>query len=81
MTPPLKRCASAVAAAAVGAAAAAALFGGALWAGDPHERDGAPGRPGTGTATCRYLPPPQDGFLQCTSTGGQGGAGGAATDY
>ncbi|GAA0938495.1 hypothetical protein GCM10009559_32260 [Pseudonocardia zijingensis] len=66
----------------VTAAAAVALFGGAAQAGDPKNQDGPPGRPGTGTATCRWLPPTEDHFiLQCTATGGQGGAGGASTDY
>jgi hypothetical protein len=77
----VKRLVSGITAAAAAAAVSVTLFGGAAHAGDPEYRDGAPGRPGTATATCRQVPPPQDGFVQCTSSGGQGGAGGSAVDY
>lgn len=77
----MKRLMAGTTAAAAAVAVSVALFGGAAQAGDPEYRDGAPGRPGTGTATCRHLPPPQDGFIQCTASGGQGGAGGSSVDH
>jgi hypothetical protein len=77
----VKRHVSGIAAAVAAVAVSVTMFGGAAQADDPEYRDGAPGRPGTGTATCRYLPPPQDDFVQCTSSGGQGGAGGSSVDY
>jgi hypothetical protein len=78
----VKRHVSGIITVAAAAAVSVALFGGAAQAGKPKDHDGAPGKSGTGTATCRWLPPPQEGLIiQCTSTGGAAGAAGASADY
>jgi hypothetical protein len=70
-----------IAAPAAVAAVSVALFGGVAQAGDPQDQDGAAGEPGNATATCRYEPPMQDGWIRCTATPGEPGAGGAAVEY
>ncbi|MHA6621331.1 hypothetical protein [Pseudonocardia sp. DLS-67] len=78
----MKRYVSGFATMVAAAAVSVPLFAGAAQAGDPKNHDGPDGRSGSATATCRWLPPVDDGFIiQCTTSGGTGGAGGASVEY
>lgn len=78
----VKRDVTGILVAVAAAAVSVPLFAGAAQAGDPKDHDGPSGRSGSSTATCRWLPPVDEGvIIQCTTSGGAGGAGGASVEY